>query len=120
MGEKKMKKENIKSENLSNSESNNQGTIFMIPIEQIDDFSKHPFKVVEDERMDELVASIEKNGVLIPAIIRPTKDNKYEMISGHRRKKACELANKKEIPCIIRNLTMPLKQYSQILHMHIK
>lgn len=101
-----MSKEKIKRDETSLSLDNkNSGAIVMIPIDQIEEFSKHPFKVKDDEKMEELVSSIKKNGVLIPAIIRPTKNKTYEMISGHRRKRACELANKKEIPCIIRSLT---------------
>lgn len=62
-----------------------------IPIAEIDDFKDHPFKVRDDESMDNLKASIEKVGVTQPVIVRPTEDGRYEMISGHRRKRACEL-----------------------------
>lgn len=79
-------------------------TVVMIPIENISNFPNHPFKVKDDEKMMETVASIKNNGVLIPAIIRPKENGKYEMVSGHRRKRACEIANKIEMPCIIRNL----------------
>lgn len=91
--------------NKKELENYNTGTIVMMPIDKIQDFSKHPFKVKDDEKMEELVSSIKKNGVLIPVIVRPMEDDTYEMISGHRRKRACELTNKKEIPCIIRNLS---------------
>lgn len=71
----------------------------------IDGFKDHPFKVVADEKMFETVESIKKHGVLVPAIIRPKENGRYEMVAGHRRKRACELAKISEIPCIIRNLT---------------
>lgn len=71
----------------------------------IDGFKDHPFKVVDDEKMFETVESIKKHGVLVPAIIRPKENGRYEMVAGHRRKRACELAKISEIPCIIRNLT---------------
>lgn len=73
-------------------------------IKDIEDFKNHPYKVIEDEKLQELVESIKKNGVLSPVIVRKKDNNKYEMISGHRRKKACMLANIKEIPCIVKEL----------------
>jgi len=69
------------------------------------DFPEHPFKVKDDEKMFEIVDSIKEHGVLVPAIVRPSKDGKYEMIAGHRRKRACELAQIEDMPCIVRNLT---------------
>ncbi len=71
----------------------------------IDNFKNHPFKVTDDEKMFETVDSIKEHGVLVPAIIRPKDNGRYEMVAGHRRKRACELAKISEIPCIIRNLT---------------
>lgn len=62
-----------------------------IPIEEIDGFPNHPYKVREDEDMADLVESIRDNGVMTPAIVRRKKDGRYEMLSGHRRKRACEL-----------------------------
>ena len=76
-----------------------------IPISEISDFPNHPFKVKQDEDMSNLVDSIKEYGVLVPAIVRPKEDGTYEMVSGHRRKCASELAEQREIPCIIRNLT---------------
>ena len=63
-----------------------------IPLDQIDDFPSHPFKVIDDEEMLKLVESIREYGVITPAIVRKKEDGKYEMISGHRRKRACALA----------------------------
>ena len=63
-----------------------------IPISEIDEFPDHPFKVLMDEDMEQLVESIKRNGVMTPATVRIKEDGRYELISGHRRKKACELA----------------------------
>lgn len=76
-----------------------------LPLDKIQDFNNHPFKVLINEEMYEMVDSIQKYGVLVPAVVRPLSNGKYEMISGHRRKKASELANNETLPCIIRNLT---------------
>ena len=63
-----------------------------IPISEIDEFPDHPFKVLMDGDMEQLVESIKRNGVMTPATVRLKEDGRYELISGHRRKKACELA----------------------------
>lgn len=63
-----------------------------IPISEIDEFPDHPFKVLMDEDMEQLVESIKRNGVMTPATVRLKEDGRYELIGGHRRKKACELA----------------------------
>ncbi|MBQ6843163.1 MAG: ParB/RepB/Spo0J family partition protein [Agathobacter sp.] len=76
-----------------------------IPISEINDFPNHPFKVKMDENMSDLVDSIKEHGVLVPALVRPKEDGTYEMVAGHRRKFASELADLEEIPCIIRDLT---------------
>ena len=76
-----------------------------LKISDIADFPNHPFKVIVDDEMREMSKSIEEYGVLVPVLVRPKQDGKYEMISGHRRKKASELAQKESIPCIIRELT---------------
>lgn len=68
------------------------------------DYEAQPYKVIDDAAMDELVDSIKRMGVLVPIIVRPQSDKKYEIISGHRRKRACELAGLKEIPATIRRL----------------
>ena len=67
-------------------------------------FKDHPFRVVDDDRMNETVESIQEYGVLVPIIVRPLEDGAYEIISGHRRKRACELAGLDEIPSIVREL----------------
>ena len=76
-----------------------------VKITDITDFPNHPFKVKDDDEMDKMRQSVEQYGVVHPILVRPTKDGKYEMISGHRRKRASELANKDTIPCIVRNLS---------------
>lgn len=76
-----------------------------IPLEEISDFSNHPFKVKMDESMADMAESVKQYGVLVPALVREKPEGGYEMIAGHRRKMASELAEKKEIPCIVRNLT---------------
>lgn len=76
-----------------------------ISISEINDFPNHPFKVKMDENMSDLVDSIKEHGVLVPALVRPKEDGMYEMVAGHRRKFASELAELEEIPCIIRDLT---------------
>lgn len=77
----------------------------MIPINQITSFSNHPFKVRDDEKMMETVESVKKRGVIFPAIVRKKKDGTYEMVAGHRRRRACQLAQLSEMPCIVRELT---------------
>lgn len=71
----------------------------------ISDFPNHPFKVKQDEAMAEMVDSVKQYGVLVPALVRPKADGGYEMVAGHRRKRAAMLAGITEMPCIIRNLT---------------
>ena len=75
-----------------------------IPVEKLRPFPNHPFQVRDDDSMRETVESIKTYGVLQPAIVRPTKDGDYEILSGHRRKHACELAGRKTIPAIVREL----------------
>lgn len=72
---------------------------------EISDFPNHPFQVRQDEDMAEMVESIKKYGVLVPALVRPKEDGSYEMVAGHRRKFAAVLAGIAEIPCIVRSLT---------------
>lgn len=76
-----------------------------IRLEEISDFPNHPFQVRMDEKMLEMAESVRQYGVLVPALVRPKQEGGYEMIAGHRRKFASELAEKTEIPCIIRELT---------------
>lgn len=80
-------------------------TVVMIPIDEISDFPNHPFKVRDDDKMIETVASVKKHGVIFPAIVRKKDDGGYQMVSGHRRKRACQIAEIDEIPCLVRNLT---------------
>ena len=76
-----------------------------IPISEIDEFPDHPFKVLMDEDMEQLVESIKRNGVMTPATVRLKEDGRYELISGHRRKKACELARLETLKCEVKDLT---------------
>ena len=76
-----------------------------IPISDIDEFPDHPFKVLMDEDMEQLVESIKRNGVMTPATVRLKDDGRYELISGHRRKKACELAGLETLKCEVKDLT---------------
>ena len=76
-----------------------------IPISEIDEFPDHPFKVLMDEDMEKLVESIKRNGVMTPATVRLKEDGRYELISGHRRKKACELAGLETLKCEVKELT---------------
>ena len=76
-----------------------------IPLSEIDEFPDHPFKVLIDEDMEQLVESIKRNGVMTPATVRLKDDGRYELISGHRRKKACELAGLETLKCEVKDLT---------------
>ena len=75
-----------------------------IPLDQLKPFRNHPFKVCDDQRMLDTVDSIREYGVLVPAIARPDPEGGYELISGHRRKRGCEMAGLQTMPVIIRNL----------------
>lgn len=79
--------------------------IYDIPLSEIDDFPNHPFKVRLDEDMDQLVQSVKDRGVIVPITLRQKEDGRYEIVSGHRRKKACELAGFDTIRAEIRDLT---------------
>lgn len=76
-----------------------------IPIEMIDDFPDHPFKVRMDEDMQQLVESIKERGLIHPVILRKKEDGRYEIVSGHRRKKACEIAGLTMIKAEVREMT---------------
>ena len=76
-----------------------------IPISEIDEFPDHPFKVLIDEDMEQLVESIKRNGVMTPATVRLKEDGRYELISGHRRRKACELAWLETLKCEVKDLS---------------
>ena len=79
--------------------------VIPIPLSEIDDFPNHPYKVVDNEKMQELSESIKEYGVSQPVIVRKKENGRYEMISGHRRKRASELAGKEDILAIIKDLT---------------
>lgn len=82
-----------------------QEVVESIALEKLKPFPNHPFKIREDESMMETVESVKSFGVLQPAIVRLTKDGEYEILSGHRRKRACELAGRKTMPVIVRELS---------------
>lgn len=83
----------------------NKEKVVNISLNDIEDFPKHPFKVIDNEEMKQMAESITENGVLVPTLVRPKENGKYEMISGHRRKFASQLAGLETIPCIVRELT---------------
>ena len=91
----------------TDAERQNDGLekVMEIPIEEISSFPDHPFKLQMDEAMQDMVESIKEYGVLSPALVRTKEGGGYEMVSGHRRKMASEIAEKTTIPCIVRNLT---------------
>ncbi len=80
-------------------------TVLDIPLSEISDFPNHPFKVRMDEAMMEMADSIRQYGVLVPGMVRQKPDGGYEMIAGHRRKMASELAQKETMPCLVRDLS---------------
>ena len=79
--------------------------IYDIPLSEIDDFPDHPYKVKEDEDMDQLVQSIKDNGILTPVTLRRKEDGRYEVVAGHRRKRACELVGIPTLRAEIKDLT---------------
>ena len=79
--------------------------IFDIPLTEIDDFPDHPFKVRLDEDMDQLIESVKNRGVITPITLRRKEDGRYEIVSGHRRRRACELAGLETVPAEIKELT---------------
>ena len=89
---------------FQNDEQRNTEEIKPVPISELKPFTEQPFKVKLDEDMDALVESIKQCGVLTPVIARPHKDSGYEILSGHRRVKACELAGITDIPVVVKNL----------------
>ena len=88
-----------------NREEQSLEKVMNIPVDLIDDFPNHPFKVLDDSEMIDLSTSIKEYGVLVPALVRPKEDGRYEMVAGHRRKHGSILAEKEDLPCIVRNLT---------------
>lgn len=91
-------------------ESENGNAVTEIPISEIDDFPDHPFHVVVDDAMNEMADSIKKHGVLTPAVVRKKDDGRYELISGHRRKKACEIAGIDFLPAVVREMLVMLQR----------
>ena len=89
---------------FSTEESQQQEHIQRISLQELHLFKNHPFRVLDDDRMMETVESVKAYGVLVPIIARPSEDGGYEIVSEHRRKRACELAGLDEIPVIVRNL----------------
>jgi ParB family chromosome partitioning protein len=79
--------------------------VLVLPLSEINDFPNHPFKVRMDEEMQEMVESVKEHGVLVPVLARPLESGGYEMVAGHRRKKACVLAGRDTMPVIVRRLT---------------
>ena len=78
--------------------------ILQVRLSELHPFREHPFRVVDDDRMMKTVESVKEYGVLVPLIVRPMEEGGYEIVSGHRRKRACELAGVDEVPVIVRNL----------------
>lgn len=90
---------------LEDSNGKTEAKVVEIAIDQLYSFDSHPFRVLDDEKMQETVESIREHGIISPLIVRQGKENGYEIIAGHRRKRACELLGLKTVPCFIRNLT---------------
>ena len=91
--------------NDAERQENKLPRIYDVPISEIDDFPDHPFKVKVDEDMDQLVQSIKERGIITPVTLRPKEDGRYEIVSGHRRKKACELAGLDTVKAEVREKT---------------
>jgi parB-like partition proteins len=89
---------------FSTEASRQQEQIQRLALSELHPFKDHPFRVLDDDRMMETVESVKEYGVLVPIIARPMPDGGYEIVSGHRRKRACELAGMNEIPAIVRDL----------------
>lgn len=81
-----------------------QERVQSLPLDRLMPFPNHPFKVLDDEKMQETVESIKERGVLVPILVRPTNDGNFEIVSGHRRHHASQLAGLTEIPAIVREM----------------
>ena len=81
-----------------------QEVVVMVPLAELHPFPDHPFQVRDDESMRETAASVKENGVIIPGLVRPREEGGYEIIAGHRRKHACELAGLTAMPVIVRDM----------------
>ena len=94
----------IKLNNFADLVGGDDTAITDVPLSDLHDFKNHPFRVLDDEKMDEMVESVKTNGILNPGIVRPRMEGGgYELIAGHRRKRACELAGLETMPVVIRN-----------------
>ena len=91
--------------NVTSEDSNSSEQVVEVSLEDLHTFKNHPFRVLDDEKMEETVESIRKYGVLMPGIARPRKEGGYEIIAGHRRKRGCELAGRTTMPVFIRDYT---------------
>ena len=89
---------------FGSSEVTAEEKIVSVPIRLFHTFKDHPFRVLDDEKMQETVESVKRYGILMPGIVRPYGDGEYEMVAGHRRWRACELAGMEEMPVIIREM----------------
>lgn len=85
-------------------QADTQERVQSLPLDKLEPFPNHPFKVLDDEKMQETVESIKERGVLVPILVRPTNDGNFEIVSGHRRHHASLLAGKTEIPAIVREM----------------
>lgn len=85
----------------------NSGTerVTDVEISKLQPFKNHPFRVLDDDKMQETVESVQRYGVLNPILVRPVKPQVYEIVAGHRRKRACEILGIEKVPCIIRELS---------------
>ena len=104
MPEKTAQKEPGKKPVPSKKPKPQQEVVIQIPLSELHPFPDHPFKVRDDEAMQETAESIRQYGVLVPAIVRPREDGGYEIIAGHRRKHGSELAGLQNLPCIVREM----------------
>ena len=83
-----------------------QEVVVMVPLAELHPFPDHPFQVRDNESMRETAASVKENGVIIPGLVRPREEGGYEIIAGHRRKHACELAGLTAMPVIVRDISI--------------
>ena len=104
MPEKTVQKEPGKKPAPSKKPKPQQEVVVQIPLSELHPFPDHPFQVREDASMQETAESVKEYGVLVPALARPREDGGYELIAGHRRKHACELAGLATMPVIVRNI----------------
>ena len=87
------------------SDKNDSDQMIEVALEELHAFRNHPYQVLDDDKMEETVESIKTYGVLNPGLVRPRPEGGYELISGHRRKRACELAGNTTMPVLVRNYT---------------